>query len=113
MPWSGENVSFTAYSGLVPMSPKTTPRAASVRAALPVLLRESWSGISEGSAQATPAPHKLQRFARLLLTRLPSFTFGGEVQVDQVAQGIRIGLAHLLHHWQRLFEGLDDRGVEL
>ena len=32
MPWSGENVSFTAYSGLVPMSPKTMPSAASVSA---------------------------------------------------------------------------------
>ena len=27
MPWSGEKVSFTAYSGLVPMSPNTTPSA--------------------------------------------------------------------------------------
>src|SRR4051812_6200554 len=34
MPWSGENVSFTAYSGLVPMSPNTTPSAASVRAGI-------------------------------------------------------------------------------
>src|SRR5256885_2638021 len=33
MPWSGENVSLTAYSGLVPMSPKTMPSAASVSAA--------------------------------------------------------------------------------
>src|SRR5260370_22229381 len=30
MPWLGLNTSFTAYSGLVPMSPYTTPRAASV-----------------------------------------------------------------------------------
>jgi len=33
MPWSGENVSLTAYSGLVPMSPKTTPSASNVSAA--------------------------------------------------------------------------------
>ena len=33
MPWSGEKVSFTAYRGLVPMSPNTTPSAASVSAA--------------------------------------------------------------------------------
>ena len=30
MPWSGLNVSFTAYSGLVPMSPNTTPSASNV-----------------------------------------------------------------------------------
>ena len=33
MPCAGENVSFTAYSGLVPMSPKTTPSASRVSAA--------------------------------------------------------------------------------
>ncbi len=32
-PCCGENVSFTAYSGLVPMSPNTMPIAATVRAA--------------------------------------------------------------------------------
>jgi hypothetical protein len=32
MPWSGEKVSLTAYSGLVPMSPNTTPNAARVSA---------------------------------------------------------------------------------
>jgi hypothetical protein len=32
MPRAGWKVSLTAYSGLVPMSPKTTPRAASVSA---------------------------------------------------------------------------------
>jgi hypothetical protein len=34
MPWLGAKVSFIAYNGLVPMSPKTTPSARSVRAAL-------------------------------------------------------------------------------
>src|SRR5688572_2537130 len=34
MPCCGENVSFTAYSGLVPMSPKTMPRAERVSAAV-------------------------------------------------------------------------------
>src|SRR4051812_48576247 len=34
MPWAGLNVSFAAYRGLVPMSPYTTPRASSVRAAV-------------------------------------------------------------------------------
>ena len=33
MPWLGAKVSLTAYSGLVPMSPKTTPSASSVSAA--------------------------------------------------------------------------------
>ncbi len=43
MPWLGEKVSLTAYSGLVPMSPKTTPSATSVSAA--VEEREArWSG---------------------------------------------------------------------
>jgi len=30
---------WNAYNGLVPMSPKTTPSAPSVRAAIPVLVR--------------------------------------------------------------------------
>src|SRR6185369_2173091 len=34
MPCSGLNVSLTAYNGLVPMSPYTTPRASRVSAAL-------------------------------------------------------------------------------
>ena len=46
MPWSGENVSLTAYSGLVPMSPNTTP-SASERQRGPggASERDSWSSI--------------------------------------------------------------------
>src|SRR5512132_4060451 len=43
MPCAGEKVSFTAYSGLVPMSPKTTPSASSVSAPLDECgMRGSW-----------------------------------------------------------------------
>ena len=43
MPCAGEKVSFTAYSGLVPMSPNTTPSAARVSAVSEVLLERSLS----------------------------------------------------------------------
>src|SRR5688572_20398476 len=38
--------------------------------------------------------------------------FRSEIQVDEIAERVRIGLAHFLHHRQRLLEGLDQLRVE-
>jgi hypothetical protein len=56
MPCAGEKVSFTAYNGLVPMSPNTTPSAARVSAVSEDLLERS---LSKG-ADATCAPRERQ-----------------------------------------------------
>src|SRR5688572_16009855 len=62
MPRPGEKVSFTAYSGLVPMSPNTTPSAASVRAAREDCL--AWLSCSKGRAE--PYSRTAQNANRLL-----------------------------------------------
>ena len=56
MPCTGEKVSFTAYSGLVPMSPNTTPSAARVSAVCEVLAERSLSK----AADATCPPRERQ-----------------------------------------------------
>lgn len=43
-PWCSPKLSFSAYSGLVPMSPKTTPRAPTVSLAMEELALRSLIG---------------------------------------------------------------------
>src|SRR5512138_1445116 len=100
MPCVGENVSFTAYSGLVPMSPNTTPSAASVSPAsedFRVRLNGS-KGRAGAAPEATPAPHKLQPDCRprawsfrraVARLRQALARLGARQMVDEVERGAR------------------------
>ena len=53
IPWWAESDSLMAYRGLVPMSPKTTPRASMVRAsfaAVPEGPWAAWGSVVDGSS---------------------------------------------------------------
>src|SRR5688572_17120586 len=68
MPWTGAKVSLTAYSGLVPMSPKTMPSAASVRAAV-----EDFAERWERSKGAERYPRTAQNANSALVRNQASF----------------------------------------
>src|SRR5688500_3035418 len=115
MPWSGEKVSLTAYSGLVPMSPKTTPKAASVRAAVDDLSETRVSILLRRSPGGRDRAHF--RLCRRRGRNRGSGGRGGplrrEIQVDEIAELIGVGLAHFPHHRQRLLEGFHQLGIVL
>jgi hypothetical protein len=65
MPCAGLNVSLTAYSGLVPMSPYTTPNAASVSAARGFHIVKAWFHGDYNIAMNQPEKaHFLERVSR-------------------------------------------------